>query len=238
MLSFVREQEAGDSSACQSKGSDSHGGPASDDGAQEFLTVATNRSKLRKSTILVVILVAIGLVCLWFMIRKSQPQAASAKQADEEEARLEVAIGRLTGVSSEMVDKMDRIVKKFYEFSDVFQVRVEDLVKDPFEAEVFAKEIEQEVLASEDAGARAALIRQQRMRERASMLQFLSVMQSADGNACMINDRILRKGDTIEGFVVKRIGGDFVDLTWQNDSSSGAAGSETEDLTIHLKLSQ
>jgi len=238
MLSFLREQEAGDSSARQSKGSDSHGGPTSDDGAQEFLTVATNRSKLRKSTILVAILVAIGLVCLWFMIRKSQPQAASAKQADEEEARLEVAIGRLTGVSSEMVNKMDRIVKKFYEFSDVFQVRVEDLVKDPFEAEVFAKEIEQEVLASEDAGARATLIRQQRMRERASMLQFLSVMQSANGNACMINDRILREGDTIEGFVVKRIGADFVDLTWQDDSSSGAAGSETEDLTIHLKLSQ
>jgi len=238
MLSFMREHGAGDSSTRQSKGSDPHGGPTSDDGAQEFLTVATNRSKLRKSTILVVILVAIGLVCLWFMIHKSQPQAASAKQADEEETRLEAAIGRLTGVSSEMVNRMDRIVKKFYEFSDVFQVRVEELVKDPFEAEVFAKEIEKEVLASEDAGTRAALIRQQRMRERAGTLQFLSVMQSANGNACMINDRILREGDTIEGLVITRIGGDFVDLTWQNDSSPGAAGSETEDLTIHLKLSQ
>jgi len=237
MLSFMRDQGGGDPSTRQSKGSEPQGGHASDDGAQEFLTVATNRSKLRKSTILVAILVAIGLVCLWFMIHKSQPQAASAKQADEE-TRLEAAIGRLTGVSSEMVDKMDRIVKKFYEFSDVFQVQVSELVKDPFKAQVFAKEIEQEVLASEDVGIQAALIRQQRARERAGTLQFLSVMESDNGNACMINDRILREGDEIKGFLIKRIGSDFVDLLWQDDSGSGAAGSETEDLTIHLKLSQ
>ena len=238
MLPFMRDQGDGNPSTRQSKGSGPQGGHTSDDGAQEFLTVATNRSKLRKSTILVAILVAIGLVCLWFMIRKSQPQAASAKQADEEETQLEAAIGRLTGVSSEMVNKMDRIVKKFYEFSDVFQVKVDELVKDPFEAEVFAKEIEQEVLASEDVGVQATLIRQQRARERAATLQFLSVMESDDGNACMVNDRILREGDKIEGFLLKRIGSDFIDLLWQDDSGSGAAGSQAQDLTIHLKLSQ
>ena len=66
----------------------------------------------------------------------------------------------------------------------------------------------------------------------------ISVMESDDGNACMVNDRILREGDEIEGFLVKRIGSDFIDLLWQDDSGSGAAGSKTEDLTIHLKLSQ
>ncbi len=238
MLSFMRDQGGGEPSTRQSKGSEPQGGHTSDDGAQEFLTVATNRSKLRKSTILVTILVAIGLVCLWFMIRKSQPQAASAKQGDEEETRLEAAIGRLTGVSTEMVDKMDRIVKKFYEFSDVFQVQVNELVKDPFEAQVFAKEIEQEVLASDDVGVQAALIRKQRARERADTLEFLSVMESDKGNACMINDRILQEGDEIKGFLIKRIGSDFIDLLWRDDSGPGAAGSETEDLTIHLKLSQ
>ena len=205
MLSFMRDQGGGEPSTRQSKGSEPQGGHTSDDGAQEFLTVATNRSKLRKSTILVTIL---------------------------------VAIGRLTGVSTEMVDKMDRIVKKFYEFSDVFQVQVNELVKDPFEAQVFAKEIEQEVLASDDVGVQAALIRKQRARERADTLEFLSVMESDKGNACMINDRILQEGDEIKGFLIKRIGSDFIDLLWRDDSGPGAAGSETEDLTIHLKLSQ
>ena len=87
-------------------------------------------------------------------------------------------------------------------------------------------------------GVQAALIRQQRARERANTLQFLSVMESDDGNACMVNDRILREGDKIEGFLVKRIGSDFIDLLWQDDSGSGAAGSKAQDLTIQLKLSQ
>jgi len=236
MLSFMREQGGASSSGPQAKRSGQSGGQtSSEDGAQEFLTVATNRSKLRKSTILVVILVTIGLVCLWFMIRKSQPESASAKQVDEEETRLEAAIGRLTGVSSEMVNKMDRIVKKFYEFSDVFQVQVGELVKDPFEVEIFAKDIKDHVVSNEDT---AALIQERRMKEQAATLQFLSVMQSADGNACMINDRILREGDRIEGFVVTRIGSDFVLLTWQEGGGSGATRAANENMTIQLKLSQ
>jgi preprotein translocase subunit SecG len=235
MLSFMREQGGSGSSSKQTKRSDQTDGHTSNDTAQEFLSVAANKNKLRKSTILVAILVAIGLVCLWFMIRKSQPESASAKQGDEEENRLEVAIGRLTGVSTEMVDKMDRIVKKFYEFSDVFQVKVSELVKDPFAVEIFAKDMSNQVVSNEDT---AVLIREQRMKEQAATLQFLSVMQSADGNACMINDRILGEGDRVDNFVVTRIGGDFVLLTWQEGGGSGGAGSLTENMTIQLKLAQ
>jgi preprotein translocase subunit SecG len=234
MLSFMREQGGSGASGKGRRGGQADG-QASDGNAQEFLTVATNRNKLRKSTILVAILVTIGLVCLWFMIRKSQPESASAQQVDEEETLLEAAIGRLTGVSSEMVDKMDRIVNKFYEFSDVFQVQVSELVKDPFEVEIFAKDIKDQVVSNEDT---AALIQERRMKEQAATLQFLSVMQSDDGNACMINDRILREGDQIAGFVVTRIGGDFVLLTWQEGVGSGLAGSATDNMTIQLKLAQ
>lgn len=118
MLSFMREQGAGNPSANQTKNGGQHPAKASEDaGSLEYLTVATTSKTLRKSTILVAVLVSVGLVCLWFMIRKSQPQVAQAKQADEEQTKMEVAIGRLTGVSSEMISKMDQILKKFYEFS-------------------------------------------------------------------------------------------------------------------------
>jgi len=239
MLSFMREQGAGDPSGDPGKGAGRHGSKGSGDtGDQEYLTVAANSRSVRKTTILVVVLVSIGLVCLWLMIRKSQPQAASAGQTDEAQATLDGAISRLTGVSSEMVNRMDQIVKKFYEFSNVFQVHVNELSKNPFEVEVFMKDIKEEVAVSEDAGAQAALIRRQLLKQRASTLQLLSIMQSGTSNACMINDRLLKQGDKIEGFVISRIGRDFVELTWHGDGESGNAGSEIESLKTTLKLAQ
>jgi hypothetical protein len=209
-----------------------------DAGAQEYLTVATNSKSLRKSTILVAVLVAIGLVCLWLMIRKSQPQAVSAEQSDGEQVKMEAAIDRLTGVGSEMASKMDQIVRKFYEFSNVFQVQVNELVKNPFEVEVFMKDIKEDGGTEEDTAAQAALIRRKRLKQRASTLELLSVMQSGDASSCMINDRLLQQGDSIEGFDIARIGSNFVELAWQGDDESGLAESETEDLNIILKLSQ
>jgi len=240
MLSFMREPGAGDSSANQTKSGGQHSPKSSDDaGSLEYLTVATTSRTLRKSTILVVVLVCVGLVCLWLMIRKSQPQAALAKQADEEQTMMEAAVGRLTGVSSEMISKADQILKKFYEFSGVHQVHVNDLVKNPFEVEVFAKDIQSEVVPQADSAAEAALIKQQRLRQRAGSLSLLSVMQSGQASSCMINDKLLRQGDMIEGFVITRIGGDSVELAWRGDGNpAGGNSAGTEELTIVLKLSQ
>jgi hypothetical protein len=240
MLSFIREQGGGDPSANQAKngGQRSPKGPE-DAGSLEFLTVATTSKSVRKSTILVAILVSIGLVCMWFMIRKSQPQTAAAKQADEEQSQIEVAIGRLTGVSSEMISKADQILKKFYEFSGVLQVQVSDLVKNPFEVEVFAKDMKSETAPSANAEEDAAMVKRQRLKQRAGSLSLLSVMQSGQSSSCMINDKLLRQGDTIEGFVITRIGRDSVELVWRGDGDpAGGQSAETEEFTVVLKLTQ
>lgn len=240
MLSFMREQGAGDPSANQTKNGGQRQPKGSEDaGSSEYLTVATTSKSVRKSTILVAILVSMGLVCLLFMIRKSQPQTAAAKQAGEEETRIELAIGRLTGVSSEMISKADQILRKFYEFSGVLQVQVNDLVKNPFEVEVFAKDIKSEVVPQANSAAEAALIKRQRLKQRAGSLSLLSVMQSGQASSCMINDKLLRQGDMIEGFVITRIGGDSVELTWRGDGNpAGGQTAETEDYNVVLKLSQ
>ena len=52
---------------------------------------------------------------------------------------------------------MGEIVKKFYEFSDVVQVKVNELVKNPFEVEGFAKNLKAGA-AVEDPQAEAALV--------------------------------------------------------------------------------
>lgn len=238
MLSFMREQGAGESSASQTKSLGQRLAKTTGDaGALEYLTVATDSKSIRRSTILVVILVSIGLACLWFMIRKSQPQAASAGQGDEE-TTIEVAIGRLTGVSAEMISRMDQILKRFGEFSNVFQVQVNELVKNPFQVEVFAKDIKAEVSPGMDEEAQAALVRRQQLKQRAAALGLLSVMQSGPASSCMINDQLLQQGDTIEGFMVTRIGGDFVELTWRGDGEPAGQSAETENFTVVLKLTQ
>ncbi len=237
MLSFLREQGPGEmpGNAGGSPGQRDANVPGGGE-PQEYLTVAANSKNLRKSTILVAILVAIGLVGLGYMIRKSQPQSAFAQSHKEDEKKIEVAISRLTGVSSEMVSRMDEIVNKFYEFSDVIQVGVSELAKNPFEVESFMGAIKDEPVPPQNDRAKAALIQREMIKKQAAKLALLSVMRSEDGNACMINDRILRQGSQIEGFVVTRIAGDSVELTWKGDGTGVDVG--TEELTILLKLAQ
>ena len=232
MLSFLREQGGSN----LPDGPDAEIQPAQGD-AQEYLTVAANSKSLRRSTILVMILVAIGLAGLGYMIRKSQPQTASAEQVTDED-QIEVAISRLTGVSAEMVTRMDEIVKRFYEFSDVFQIGVGELAKNPFEVETLVAASEEDTgRRAEDERAKAALLLQESIKERAGALKLLSVMRSEDGNCCMVNDRILRQGETIEGFRVATIRGDSVDLVDLSLTAS-MTPEETAALTIQLKLAQ
>ena len=239
MLSFMHEQGAGNPSDHSSAGTSPQGaGPVGSPDAQEFLTVAANSKNVRRSTVLVAILVAIGLVCLLFMIRKSQPQAASAKQSANDETKIEAAIGRLTGIRSEMAGRMDEIIQKFYEFSDVCQVRVGELVKNPFQVEGTMKGIKGGAVAEIDPQAQAESIRRQKMQEQANTLKLLSIMRSDEGPSCMINDQILRQGDVLEGFTITQIGSTSVELVWSPEGTSGSSASGTTDLTITLKLSE
>lgn len=238
MLSFMREQGAGN----PSDRSPARAGPRDatapvDAGAQEYLTVAANSKNLRKSTLLVVALFGVGLLCLWLMIRKTQPQAASAQQASDDETRIESAISQLTGVGSE-VATMNEIVNKFYEFSDVVQIKVNELVKNPFQVEGNMQELKDQVVVGDDAQIQAELMRRRWLQQQASALRLLSVMRSESGLCCMINDQILREGDKIDEFTVSRIGNNFVQLVGPQQEAADGSVSENEDLKIVLKLSE
>lgn len=237
MLSFMREQEIGNPSDRSSKGT----GPRdarSPDGPQEYLTVAANSRNLRRSTIFVIVLFCIGLAGLWLMIRKTTPQAASAQRSRDDEIRIETAISELTGVSSEMTSRMDEIVQKFYEFSDVVQVKVSELVKNPFQVEGCMQELKDQIVVADDSETQAELIRRQRLQQRARNLRLLSVMRAENGRSCMINDQILREGDKIEDFTVAQIGSNSVEIVWQHEDDADESVSETQDLKIVLKLSE
>jgi hypothetical protein len=230
MLSFMREQES--KNASEHSVPRSPGGGADASGPQEYLTVAANNKSLRRSTMLVVALVAIGLVALLLMIRRSQPQAAMAGGGAGDTTKIESAISRLTGVRSEMAGRMDEIVKKFYEFSDVSQVKVSELTKNPFEVE---GSVPDQAVALDNSADQAAFLRLQRART----LKLVSIMRTpGQGTCCMINDQILREGDVIEGFKIVEIGNNSVTLVWLPGETAEAGTSQTDEMKTILKLSE
>ena len=222
MLSFLKEQSTKDTSEQRTSVGDGEKTQK-----QEYLTVASKSKSVRKSTILLAVFFGIGLLCLWLMIKKSAPETA-AGSANSEQTQIEKAIARLTGVSSEMFSRMDEIVKKFYEFSNVQQVKVTELVKNPFEYEMFLANLKDESGAEEQDLINAEMLRQQ-----VKKVQLLSIMQTEQGNCCMINDKILYEGDSVSNFKVCQIGNNYVKLQWGHQGGKEELGTQ-----IILKLSK
>jgi len=229
MLSFLREQSNNMDLPVQKPGAPARGAKGDGTGKSqdmEYLTVATHKKRVRKSTTLLAILFIIGLLCLWFMIKKSSPETASAADVRTEESKFEAAIARLTGAKSEMFSGMDEIVKKFYEFSDVLQVHVTELVKNPFELETFLDSLRKKTDTEKKAPEiDTEIVWRQQIRQRGNDMQLLSIMQSDQGNCCMIDNKILYEGDLIGDFKISRIGDTFVEL-------------ESDGVEIVLKLSE
>lgn len=223
MLSFMREQEPNESSPQKTR--------AATDGAeevqeQEYLTVAAQRKNVRKSTMLLAGFFLIGLLCLLFMIKKTGTRTATGAEATKEETLIEAAITRLTGVRSEIFGRMNEIVEKFYEFSDVQQVNVDELAKNPFKREIFLGNLKQISDTKEgDSDIDIETMRIQQLRQQTKNMQLLSIMQSEQGNCCMIDNKILYEGDSIKGFNVSQISDSFVKL-------------DSEGVEIILKLSE
>ncbi len=229
MLSFLREHGFGDSQTQETTkssigeagdGRDRRSPGSSSEKDQQYLTVAAQGKDVRKMTMLLAVFFVIGLLCLLFMIKKSVPQSATAASDNAEEGRIEKAIERITGVGSEMFKRMDQIVKKFYEFSDVEQVSVNELAKNPFERQIFLADGPETSDSKE-----AELLRQQRLNQRRKGMQLLTICQTKKGNFCMIDDKILYEGDTVKGFKVVQVGDTFVKL-------------ESEGVETVLKLSE
>ncbi|UCF43259.1 MAG: hypothetical protein JSV99_11925 [Planctomycetota bacterium] len=181
----------------------------------EYLTVAGRGKVVRKMSYLLVGLFMLALVCLWVMVRKSTPRGAGA--AGREDTQIEQAISRLTGVSSEMFHRMDEIVRKFYEFSDVQQVRVHELAKNPFKHEMFLGDLR--------ARRKISAATDEALRQTAGSMQLLSIIESEQGNCCMIDDTVLYEGDSIRGFKVREISDKSVKL-------------QSQESEIVLKLSE
>jgi len=200
MLPFLREQNKFSSTPEHSETVDETAVDGSGETQeQKYITVTDQHKNVRKSTIMLIALFSIGLLGLWLMIKKSSPPPLSAAVVSKEEAEIEAAITRLTGSNIEMAN-LDEIVKKFYEFSDVKQIKVEELTKNPFKVERFYGSLK------EVAGVGPV--------EKSFSL--VTICQTDQGRCCMIDNKILYEGNAIRGFTVRQIGDNFVKLEQNN----------------------
>jgi preprotein translocase subunit SecG len=184
---------------------------------QDYLVPAEHGRNLKRSTITLAILFSVGVLCLWFMIKQTGPKQAAAST---EEAQIENAIAQLTGIKTEMNSRMDEVVDKFYQFSDVEQVEVEELKKNPFVYD-FTPE-------AEDGADKYSVNREmlkQEIEAKSGKMRLWSIMESPQGSCCMIDDDLFYEGDKIQDLTITRIEESFVEL-----SSMG--------ITVKLKMSE
>jgi len=237
MLSFLRDQgtlEPPNGEPVNHQAVESADHPAVQSSQQEYLTVSTQGKNVRKTTFLLAVLFSAGLFCLWFMIKSSSPPTASAAVINADDGQIEKAITRLTGVRTEMFSRMGEIVKKFYEFSDVQQVGVGELAKNPFEYEIFWDN-PAGISDSQkgDSSFDPESMRQQQLRQEAANMRLLSIMATDSGDCCMIDEQVLYAGDTIGNFKVREIGDSFVKLELYRNRDKGVLGTP-----VILKLSE
>ena len=244
MLSFLRDQNnagaAGKESPAPAGKPQAEGVSGSPAGSPEdgFLTVAARGKRTRKSTAVLAVLFVVGLACLGFMIKKTAPQAASATTGQKEDGKVEAALARLTGIKSEVFGRMDDVVKKFYDFSGLMQVGVNDLSKNPFTLELLAANTKQAAVVVETPETDSSALLQQQIRQKTKDMKLLSIMCSDQTKSCMIGSKILREGDSIQGFTVRQIGDSFVKLQWSGTQDPNSPGSPADAVEIMLTLSE
>ncbi len=212
MLPFMKESDTLGTANIPVAGAGDSADTPGDNQPCDYLTVSGRGQHVRNTTIFVAVMFVLGVVSLGFMVKKARPQAALASETESEEAQIEAAISRLTGVRSEMMNRMDEILSKFSEFSSVKQIDVAELSKNPFHMETLVDDAEETPI--EGLHADASVILKQKMLKEAESLELLSIMNSDQGLRCVIGDRIVAKGDKVKGFEVLEVKERQVLLQW------------------------
>jgi preprotein translocase subunit SecG len=181
-------------------------------GEEEFLTVSSRDKAVKKGTIILTILFVVGIAALVLMIKKVSPGTASATESSQDTV-LKAAVAQITGIKKELAGDIQS--SKIYEMFDVDkkQIKVGDLKKNPFMLDKAVAETPANPAI--DSATEAAAKEQRRLEAQAGNMRLLAIMVSPNGNSCMINDKIVYKGDKVNGFDVLAIADDSVELISQ-----------------------
>lgn len=169
---------------------------------EDYLVPSASQKKVKYSTLILGVVFVVGVLSLFMMIKKSTPAQAQAGLS-EQELKIESAIAKLTGSKTQMNGKMNDIVNMIASLSDVKQVQVDELKKNPFSSRnAFKGSVSKPGFISNLVNKKSS----------SKGLKLWSIMESDHEKSCMINGKILKENDTVESYTVEKIGNGFVDL--------------------------
>lgn len=218
MLSYLRDANQTPASAQMEADA---GQTPRDEGSSlpaDYLKPAAHAKNVKQGTVVLVLLFVVGAAGVWWMIKKaglSHAQGASAEEA----AQIDKALAQLTIFQADMSSQIDSVSSRFTQASELGQITVSDLKKNPFRQEW---SLDQPV---EDLSLRQTLMRKEEMQRRAGLLKLWSITAREQRSCCMINDKVLYVGDAIQGFTIKEILSDRVRIVY-------------EDMIVELKIQE
>lgn len=174
-------------------------------GDNEYLTTSVQKTNVKRGTLFLIAIFVIGGIGLFFMIKKSTPGAASAATVQSNN-EIDIAIAKLSGIKAEMFQRMDNIAKKFEELSSTNQIAVDDLQRNPFKIHNVNDSIANNIKKIS------------RRNLNTTSLELDSVMQSPDGDFCMIDGDIFYVGDYVNEYEVVEIGRNYVKLKTNSET--------------------
>lgn len=179
----------------------------------EFLTVSGQGKKVRQSTVIVAVVFAVGALGVWFMIKKTAPVAADAAPS-QDQTQLESALAQLDTMQKEMNTQMNSVVGRFYQFSSIDQVGVDELKKNPFRRELDFS-VNSNVPDSDTLRTQQQLHLEEEAQRQRMGLEVWSITATPKGMCCMINDKVLYVGDNYRDMTVTSINAKTVMLDYK-----------------------
>ncbi len=176
--------------------------PGSDQAAsstEDYLTVSGHSQKVRRSTMILAVLFAVGALGLWLMVKKTTPATANAEPS-QNQVQLETALAQLDSMKAEIDSQMNSVSGRFYQFNNVDQVGVEELKKNPFIRGEMGG-----VSGTSGNGSQQQEQIQQEAQVISMGLELWSITATPKGMCCMIDDKVLYQGDTYRNMTVKSI---------------------------------
>lgn len=210
--------------------------PGMDAHPQQPSTAAQREKQVLESTVIFGTLFALSLFCLLFMIKKTSPQSAFATQINIEEARLDMAIARLTEANAETFNGANKIAERFYELANVQQISANELIKNPFTTEETWPNTQENTEGEFEI--LPGMMQRIAIMEQANNMQLLSIIATDSVNCCMIDYKFLYEGDYIRGFKIVKIADTHVVLEWKPQKNRKDSTVQPEAMKVILRLSE
>lgn len=217
MLSFMQDDSSQipASAAMQAEISPDGGGASP---GQDYIKPVEYGKSVKKGTLILAVIFLAGGAGVWLMIKKAGPSIASGA-GKESVQKIDEVLSQFSTFRTQVSTEMDRVAVRLNQASQLGQIQVEDLKKNPFRQEFSLDR------GSKDLSAVQMQQHKEDMRRRAMAYQLWSITENIENPCCMINDKVLFTGDVIGGFTVKKI-------------SNGSVVLEFEDITVELKMPQ